>query len=195
MPSSSACKAVDSVLRKPPFRSRLLGKVLFHLLLLMHQFLECLSRYNPLSSRKFLTECSILLFILNIALTLCFLISMNLESNLVSISALTFSVVSSGNGNLDSLNSLISIGMISTPPGALPDSCTLPLTAITDSFLSFLILQRVLVIFSLMEQLPVYTPSLSLRRTKIIPPRSLISWIHPMRTTSSSFMSGLICFE
>ena len=76
--------------------------------------------------------------ILKIAETFSFLISKNLESSLVSIPALTFSVGSIGKGWLAKFKILISLGMISTPLGAFPASCTKPLIATTDSFLNSL---------------------------------------------------------
>ena len=136
-----------------------------------------------------------LAFILKIELTFAFLKSKNLEFNLVSISAFTFSVGSIGNGCLAGLRIITSAGMISTPFGAFPASCTVPLIATTDSFLSALKSSKMLASTFLLGAVICTNPSLSLMITKMIPPKSLISCTQPIIRTSSPLISGFTSFE
>ena len=120
---------------------------------------------------------------------------MNLESNLVSISASTFSVVSNGRGNCETLITSMLLGIISTPLGAFADSCTVPVRVIIVSFLA----ARTSAIISsdnfLLGAVNCVIPFLSLINTNTIPPRSLISCTHPVTLTVSPASSGPISFE
>ena len=116
---------------------------------------------------------------------------MNLESNLVSISALTLSVGSIGSGWLAKFKRLISLGIISTPVGAWLASWTVPLIATTDSFLSFLISSSISASTFLLGAVICTLPSLSLIITKMIPPKSRISCTQPMTMTSCPVKSGV----
>ncbi len=65
--------------------------------------------------------------------------------------------------------------MISTPLGALDESCTTPLTVITDSFLNLRIFSNSSGEIFLLGAVTWITPSQSLRSKNIIPPKSLNS--------------------
>ncbi|MBA7557970.1 hypothetical protein ES705_50755 [subsurface metagenome] len=147
---------------------------------------------KPRSSKKSLIALRTRLRIINICFVLSVLRSMNLASNLVSSSAPTFPVVSSGKTCDASLSTSIRSGNISYPDGAFFSLFTLPSIATTDSRGTFFIRSNSSFSTSPLCNVTWAKPLKSRTMRKKTPPKSRFSCTQPATVTSSPSTSAVI---